>query len=189
MKRTARPLLLLLAALAAVGVGVGMHGCSRECSPGMKASCEGNVIVGCTSYGDVVTHFEEYRYDCAAEGLPCVELDVGPACARPDPACDLKAYCKEDHVIGCNQYQPGYATYDESCAPYGCAQVEGKSARCVTPDDPCFTRPDGQYCEPFSNSAYKCSQKATVHTTTLCSGCYIDADGVAVSRDTNVPCL
>lgn len=177
----------LLFLLGVVAAALGLAGCSKECS--QAARCEGNILITCHTGGDMLPHDYEEREDCAAEGMQCVQTETAVACALPDPACSEGSYCKGDTAIHCSDELPGYSREPRSCAPYACIQADGGKPICVDGAGPCFEQPDGQYCEDYSTSAYECWQSALIRSTGMCSYCYINADGVAASQDTKVPCL
>lgn len=165
----------------------GLQACvSADCSDTPR--CEGNVLIYCRR-GELFPRDYEEKQDCAVEGMECVQTASYIACALRDPTCHTGSYCKEDTAIFCSDALPGYSETQRRCAPYACVQAEGDSPTCVDEAGECFHLPDGQYCREYSTIAYECFQRATIRSTRMCSYCYINADGLAASEDTKVPCF
>lgn len=177
-----RPAYLSLLFLATVATPVALEGCTPECST-VGMFCEGDVLVVCASEGYYASGLERTEYPCGP-GEQCVSNN----CATRDPACVATAYCKEDRVVTCQPGFPGYATEETSCSPYPCVQVEGGRGVCADPSTECFELPDGQYCSEYNRDAIECWHRGRVREK-ICDDCYVGADGVARSADTNVPCL
>jgi hypothetical protein len=183
--RCASDALLFLGALVVLP---GLQGCvSADCSDTPR--CEGSVLIYCQTGSDLLPHDYEEKQDCAAEGMECVQTASHIACALRDPTCHTGSYCKGDTAIFCSDALPGYSETQRRCAPYACVQAEGDSPTCVDETKECFHQPDGQYCRGYSTVAYECFQRALVRSTQMCSYCYINADGLAASEDTKVPCF
>lgn len=121
--------------------------------------------------------------------MECVKTDFGARCLARHPECSGDGYCKGDTAILCDGNVSGYAIEERFCAPYACVQADGGRPVCVDEGNPCFDLPDGQYCQESTTDAYECLQRGMVRRTTVCSQCYVGADGKARSEDTKAPCL
>jgi hypothetical protein len=121
----------------------------------------------------------------------CMDTGSTAFCAAPDPDCktDTDTYCNGDTIVYCSSEVSGFATSEMPCTPHACVQVEGFAPVCATPDTPCFTRPDGQYCWDFTQTAFECYQNGRVRENSHCNYCYIDSDGKAADQMTNERCL
>lgn len=168
-----------------------MGGCESDCAS-EGSHCEGNTLVLCYMQGILLSRREvRSEQDCAERGEMCVDTGSTAFCAAPDPDCrpDTDTYCKEDTIVYCSAAVSGFATAKMPCTPHACAQIEGFAAVCATPDTPCFTRPDGQYCWDFSQKAFECYQKGEVRQNHQCNYCYINSDGKAANQMTGELCL
>lgn len=93
-----------------------LSGCEEACVPG-PATCDGNVVVACTSRGKNPKPLYTRR-DCKND--VCVTASDTAFCARgglPSPQCQDQAegstFCDGNEIVAC---QSGYAVTAESCA-------------------------------------------------------------------------
>jgi hypothetical protein len=185
--------LLIVIMLTALSAPILMGGCESECAS-RGGHCEGDTLVICYMEGFFPQREVRSKRGCAENGQMCVDTGSTAFCAAPDPDCkpDINTsnmYCRDDTIVYCSSEVSGFATSEMPCTPHACAQTEGFPPVCATPDTPCFTRPDGQYCWDFSQDAFECYQKGRVRQNSHCNYCYINSDGKAASRMTEELCL
>lgn len=102
--------------LIAMSLSLHVGGCDEACVPA-QATCEGNVVVACTSRGKNPKP-SSTRRDCGSD--VCVSTSDTAFCARdasPAPECaspdSQGAFCEGKDVVKC---ESGYAVTSETCS-------------------------------------------------------------------------
>lgn len=167
-----------------------MGGCKTDCAS-RGTLCEGDTLVLCYMQDYFPPQEARLERACGEDGMVCVDIGSKAFCAAPDPDCktDTDRYCKGDTIVYCSSEISGFATAEMPCTPHACVRVEGFAPVCATPDTPCYTRPDGQYCWEFSQTAYECYQKGMARENSHCNYCYVGSDGKATNQMTGERCL